>query len=219
MATTSTPSNADAFLSAVEARRSLYKLTNKSPISDDRIHEIVATAIKHVPSTFNVQSARAVILLREQHEKLWDIGERVLREEMPPAVYASLAPKVAGLRAAYGTVLWFEDEASLDALKQKNPAIQSLVREWSDHSSGMHQFVVWTALEREGLGCNLQHYNFSETFRKDVLETWNLPQTWNLRAQLVFGQPSATSADGGLPEREKEKSFKPIEGERLLRFG
>lgn len=79
--------------------------------------------------------------------------------------------------------------------------------------------TVWTALEREGLGCNLQHYNFSETFRKDVLETWNLPQTWNLRAQLVFGQPSATSADGGLPEREKEKSFKPIEGERLLRFG
>lgn len=26
-------------------------------------------------------------------------------------------------------ILWFEDEASLDALKQKNPVIQSLVRE------------------------------------------------------------------------------------------
>lgn len=31
--------------------------------------------------------------------------------------------------------------------------------EWSEHASGMHQILVWTALELEGLGANLQHLN------------------------------------------------------------
>jgi nitroreductase len=101
--TTTTPSP-DPFLSAISSRRSRYALTNKSPISDSQIEEIIAFAIKHVPSPFNVQSARAVILLREQHEKLWDIGDRALQEELPPAGYTALAPKVAGLRGAYGSV-------------------------------------------------------------------------------------------------------------------
>ena len=31
-------------------------------------------------------------------------------------------------------------------------------------------YAVWTALEQEGLGCNLQHYNFSTTFNQDIQE-------------------------------------------------
>jgi predicted oxidoreductase (fatty acid repression mutant protein) len=70
--------------------------------------------------------------------------------------------------------------------------------------------LVWTALEREGLGCNLQHYNFSANFVRDVAETWNLPKTWSLKSQLVFGKPTAG------PDRVK--TFNPIDGERLLVF-
>lgn len=29
---------------------------------------------------------------------------------------------------------------------------------WATQSDAMTQFAVWTALEAEGLGCNLQHY-------------------------------------------------------------
>ena len=36
-------------------------------------------------------------------------------------------------------LLWFESQEALDGLKDKNPAIQGVVTEWSDHSSGMHQ--------------------------------------------------------------------------------
>lgn len=31
--------------------------------------------------------------------------------------------------------------------------------QWADHSSGMLQYALWVALEAEGMGCNLQHYN------------------------------------------------------------
>ncbi|KIM95445.1 hypothetical protein OIDMADRAFT_45281 [Oidiodendron maius Zn] len=202
--------SANAFLSAIEDRRSLYQLANKSPISDERIHEIVAFAIRHTPSPFNVQSARVVILLRTQHEKLWDFALKVVKDEMPPTVHPVLESKVSALRVGYGTALWFEDETSLEILKQKNPAIQHVISEWSDHSSGMHQFVVWTALEQEGLGCNLQHYNFSTTFNQDIQEAWGISKTWKLKSQLVFGEPV-----GG---PDKIKTFNQIDGKRLLVF-
>ena len=97
-------STSDAFLADIESRKTIYKLDSKSTISDERIHEIVNFAVKHVPSAFNVQSARAVILLMEQHQKLWDIGDKSLKAAMPEAAYQALAPKVAGFRAAYGSV-------------------------------------------------------------------------------------------------------------------
>jgi len=76
----------------------------------------------------------------------------------------------------------------------------------------MHQFIAWTALELEGLGANLQHYSFMPDFSKEVLETWDLPRTWVLHAQLVFGQP----ADG--LKRSRERTYAPLE-ERVKFIG
>ena len=127
----SSKASADSLLEAIQVRRSIYSLTKESTISDARIKEIVEAAIKHCPSAFNVQSARAVVLLREDHEKLWDIGDGILKKSMPEAAYNGLAPKVAGFKGGYGSVLWFEDQESLDVLKQKNNAIQHVVPECS----------------------------------------------------------------------------------------
>ncbi|KAG9728433.1 hypothetical protein KCU73_g12375, partial [Aureobasidium melanogenum] len=85
------------------------------------------------------------------------MGAAAIQRCMPMAVDI-LIPKVQGFRGAYGTVLFFED---VDSVKELNPRFAKMSEEnpeWYDHSSGMHQYVVWTALEAEGLGCNLQHY-------------------------------------------------------------
>lgn len=66
---------------------------------------------------------------------------------------------------------------------------------------------VWTALEAEGFGANLQHYN--PLIDATVAKQWNLPNDWRLVAQLVFGSPEGTA---------DEKSHKPIE-ERVKVFG
>ncbi|KAJ9645012.1 hypothetical protein H2204_001474 [Knufia peltigerae] len=203
----------DHLISAVENRLSCYTLTNKSPISDSRVQEIVNAAVKNAPSAFNVQSARAVVLLKRDHEKLWDLGDECLKKAMPEAAYQALAPRVQGFKEAYGTVLFCEDQSALDGLKDKNPGIQHVIRDWSLHSSGMHQFIVWTALELEGLGCNLQHYNFMTEFSDQVRQTWNLPNTWELHCQLVFGQPK-----DGL-KRSRERTYLPLEEERVKIFG
>ena len=72
----------------------------------------------------------------------------------------------------------------------------------------MHQFALWTALEAEGLGCNLQHYN--PLIDQRVRETWGVDTDWELNAQLVFGKPEGKAG---------EKSFKGVEGERVRAFG
>ena len=92
------------FLSPVETRRSIYPLSNSSPISDDRIVEIVRTAILHVPSSFNSQSTRAVVLLKKEHEKLWDITKECLKPQVPEEQFQQTSKRLDGFRAGYGTV-------------------------------------------------------------------------------------------------------------------
>jgi uncharacterized protein len=69
----------------------------------------------------------------------------------------------------------------------------------------MHQFIAWTALELEGLGCNLQHYNFMQPFVDEVRKVWSVPESWVLHSQLVFGTP----ADG--LKRSRERTYLPLE--------
>ena len=64
----------------------------------------------------------------------------------------------------------------------------------------MMQYIIWTALETEGMGCNLQHYN--PPIDKRLETEFGVPETWSLKAQMVFGTPMA-------PPREKE--FKPLD--------
>ena len=74
---------------------------------------------------------------------------------------------------------------------------------------------MWTALSVEGVGCNLQHYNFSPAFAKQVLEEWKLPATWDLKSQLVFGAPKSGTFERDGP---RPRTYLPVE-ERLLQFG
>ena len=82
-----------------------------------------------------------------------------------------------------------------------------LILSGSEQTNGMHQFVLWTAFEQEGLGANLQHYNPLIDVR--IATEYNLPETWELKAQLVFGKPTGPHPDAK-PKNELEKSLKVV---------
>lgn len=92
------------FLDAVTHRRSIYALNKNSPISDDRIEEIVTHLVKNVPSSFNSQSARLVLLLKDEHDKFWDIVRDILKAMVPEDKFEATAARIGGFRAGYGTV-------------------------------------------------------------------------------------------------------------------
>jgi hypothetical protein len=93
-----------SFKDAVKNRRTIYQLTKKSPISDDRIKEIVTTAIEDVPSAFNSQSARLVVLLKAEHTKFWDIVTEILKAHVPADKWKPTGDRLEGFQNAYGTV-------------------------------------------------------------------------------------------------------------------
>src|ERR1700722_18360519 len=65
--------NTDRGLSTLQTRRTHYGLSKESTVSDARLRSIIQTAIIHVPSPFNSQNGRVVLLLGKESDKLWEI--------------------------------------------------------------------------------------------------------------------------------------------------
>jgi hypothetical protein len=194
------------FYKAIENRRSFYGISKESTITDERLKEIVDHVVKYTPSSFNSQSARVVLLLGEKHDKLWDITKEALRKIVPGDQFGSTEEKIQSFRSGYGTVLFFEDTSIIESLQAQFALYKDNFPVWSEQSSGMHQFAIWTALELEGLGASLQHYN--ELIASDVKKEWSLPESWKLIAQMPFGKPTAEPG---------EKEFQSLE-ERVKVF-
>ncbi|MHB0864495.1 nitroreductase family protein [Paenibacillus sp. SEL3] len=195
------------FFTALKDRRSYYGISKEQVISDQRIQEIVEEAVKYTPTSFNSQTSRAVVLLGEHHDKLWNITEGILREVVGnEEQFKSTAEKMNGFRSGYGTVLFFEDNNVIAGLQQQFEAYADNFPIWANQSNGMLQLVVWTALEQEGLGASLQHYN--PLIDEKVKNEWNIPEHWKLIAEMPFGKPTFQPGD---------KEFQPIE-ERVKTF-
>ncbi|MDW8803087.1 nitroreductase family protein [Clostridium sp. A1-XYC3] len=188
------------FLTAVADRRTFYGISKEAMVSDDRIKEIIDHAVKHTPSAFNSQSARVVLLLGNHHDKLWDITKEALRKIVPADKFSSTEEKINSFKNGYGTVLFFEDTSVVESLQKQFALYKDNFPVWSEQASGMHQFVIWTALEVEGFGASLQHYN--ELIETDVKKEWSIPNNWKLIAQMPFGKPTAGPG---------EKQFQPLE--------
>ncbi|MBW7457313.1 nitroreductase family protein [Paenibacillus sepulcri] len=188
------------FYQAVKERRTFYGLSKESVLSDDRIQELVSEAVKHTPSSFNSQSSRVVVLLGEQHDKLWNLTKEELRKIVPAEQFASTEERINGFYNGYGTVLFFEDENVVKGLQEQFASYKDNFPIWSHHASGMLQLVVWTGLVNEGLGASLQHYN--PLIDAAVQQEWDVPASWKLVAQMPFGNPTAVPGD---------KQFSPIE--------
>lgn len=188
------------FLTAVADRRTFYGIGKEVVVSDDRIKEIVDHAVKHTPSAFNSQSARVVLLLGNHHDKLWNIAKEALRKVVSADQFSDTENKINSFKSGYGTILFFEDTSVIESLQQQFASYKDNFPIWSQQASGMHQFVIWTALEVEGFGASLQHYN--ELIEADVKKEWSIPNSWKLIAQMPFGKPIA---------QPDKKQFQPLE--------
>lgn len=188
------------FYEAIEGRRSYYEISKEKVVSDDKIKEIIEHAVKYTPSAFNSQNARVVLLLDKHHTKLWDITKESLRKIVDADKFSATEEKINSFNAGYGTILFFEDNDTVEYLQNEFPTYKDNFPIWSKESSGMNQFNIWTSLELNGYGASLQHYN--EIIEADVKKEWDIPESWEMRAQMPFGKP--TSNPG-------EKEFKPLE--------
>jgi len=185
---------------SIKDRRSFYAIGKGTGVRDDEITEMLRYALLHNPSAFNSQSGRLLVLLGDEHDRLWRITKETLRAIIPPEKFTPTDEKIDSFKNGYGTVLFFEDQDTVRNLEQKFPTYAQNFAGWSLQSSGMLQYEVWMLLEDAGLGASLQHYN--PLIDKSVKSKWDIPEQWKLIAEMPFGAPTAE------PE---PKSFLPLE--------
>jgi predicted oxidoreductase (fatty acid repression mutant protein) len=190
-----------SFEEATTHRRSYYALTNQTPIPNEQIQHIIDIAVRHIPSAFNSQTTRVVLLLGEHHLKLWNIVKDTLQKRISPDAFARTQEKVNhSFASGYGTILFFEDMSFVRSYQALFPLYAKNFPTWSQHTNAMHQFSIWTMLEDAGFGVSLQHYN--PVIDAEVKATWQLPVDWELIAQMPFGIPA---------KEPEEKTSLPID--------
>lgn len=182
------------FEKALEHRRTYYSIGNDSPVADEEIIHVIRVAVKNVPSAFNSQSTRIVLLLGNEHKKLWNIVKDTLKQHVPAQAFAQTEAKIDGCFASgYGTILYFEDTAVVKKLQEAFPLYKDNFPTWSQQTSAMHQFAIWTMLDDLDLGASLQHYN--PLIDEEVRNVWGLPEEWMLIAEMPFGKTLASPGE------------------------
>lgn len=172
-------------LDDMRKRRSIYTLSNRVSHSPEYLTELIKQAVRCCPSAQNAQSARVVILLEHAHYNFWEMVRDVQRNQLPERIFEGASVKLDRCSSAYGTVLFFEDLAVIQALQKQKPLQAHDFQIWSEQTSGMVQFAVWAVLSSTGLGASLHHYNPDINIK--TAKMFELPESWQLKSQLVFG--------------------------------
>jgi predicted oxidoreductase (fatty acid repression mutant protein) len=134
-----------------------------------------------------------VTLYGESHAKFWSIVRETLRKMVPEGAFENTNAKINSFAAGYGTVLFFEDQDAVKSLQEQFPLYAEHFPAWSEHSTGIAQFAVWSSLAEQHIGASLQHYN--PVIDDEVAATFDIPKNWKLRAELVFGSIEASAGE------------------------
>ncbi|QPF36927.1 nitroreductase family protein [Acinetobacter sp. TTH0-4] len=181
------------FLNQIKQRRTIYAIGKKVELTVDQIEEIIKEAVRHSPSAFNSQTSRVVTLYGESHAQFWNIVRETLKKMVPEAAFESTNTKIKSFEAGFGTALFFEDQDTVKSLQEQFALYAEHFPIWSEHSTGIAQFSVWNALAEQKIGASLQHYN--PIIDEEVAKTFNIPASWKLRGQLVFGSIEALAGE------------------------
>ncbi len=195
-----------SFLKNIEKRRTIYAIGKNVELANAEIEKTIQQAVRLSPSSFNSQSSRVVTLFGESHAKFWNITLETLRKIVPAEAFAPTEAKIQSFAAGTGTVLFYEDQSVIKNLQENFALYADNFPVWSEHSTAIAQFAVWTALAEQNIGASLQHYN--PIVDAEVATTFDIPANWKLRAQLVFGSIEAPAGEKTfIDDAERFKSF------------
>lgn len=179
-------------------RHSHYALAPEWVVSQSEVEFFLAEVLRNVPSAFNSQPVRMVLLHGEGHLRHWQMIADALKGIMGEEVYnKSTHNKIQGaFRAGVATILFFDDTAVTQNLQEQFPLYAHNFPKWAEQTQGCHQFAVWLGLCEMGFGASLQHYN--GIIDEDIKRELGLPESWSLVGQMPFGKPLSQ-----LVEKEK----------------
>ncbi|NLW78766.1 MAG: nitroreductase family protein [Ruminococcaceae bacterium] len=175
------------FLDLIKKRRSVYTLSGECAVPDAELQQMLEELIVAMPTAYNKQSTRMVLLLGPAHKKLWGIVADTLRPRVPPEAFGRTEKKLDMFAAGHGSILYFDDTEITQQMKKDNPQYAENFEPWALEQNGMLQYAVWALLAEQGMGASLQHYN--PIIDDAVKAQYGLPASWMLLGQMPFGVP------------------------------
>lgn len=167
-----------SIVESLQKRRSIYALGKELPVSQEEVQRRVEEITELVPDAFNMKSARLILLFGEKHELLWDATYEVFGGKVP-------RDKIDSFKAGAGTVLFFYDKKTVEAMQEQFPLYAENFPVWANQANGMLQISVWSGLRELNLGASLQHYN--PIINDKVRELFRVPEGYELLAEMPFG--------------------------------
>lgn len=185
------------YIEIIKKRRSYYNLSEDVDLTNEEIKYLVEDVMNITPSHMNAETTRIVLLFDDKSKDFWarvnETFDNSIKEE-----------KFHGFYHAKGTALIFIDMNEIWDQEINMPDYSDYFETWGHHSAAMLQLNLWQALRDEGIGASNQHYN--PVIDEWVKEDYDLPDHWELVAQMPFGK---------IEEEPDPKDKKPIE-EKLI---
>ena len=195
-----------SFQESVINRRTNYKLDKNIKVLPSEIVAAVERLMKEVPTAFNMQSSRIVVAMGDHHQKIWDITRAELQKIVPADKFSGTDAKLKGFESGFGTILFFDEMKTVEEMQNQFKLYAENFPIWASQANGMIQFAIWTELANLGLGVNLQHYN--PLIDAEIKKYFDVPDSWKLVAQMVFGNPIESPAPiEKLPIEQRVKIF------------
>lgn len=173
------------FLDLNESRRSVYHIGRNSSYSAEDVADRLKELTPSLPTAFNIQTTRFVVVSDQVNEGVWDIIDEVQKEVLPGENYEIMAPVYQAAKEGIGTVLLFEDLEDVESM----PTGEERAHRYKENNHGIAALATWLALREMDLGASLHHHNigYDEGYDLSIKEYLGLPQTWELIAQMPFG--------------------------------
>ena len=177
------------FQEAIQKRRSIYTLGTQVNLSHNEISKVIESCLFNAPSAFNSQSTRLVLLFGESYQKFWEMVLNTLKKLISPENFGPTEKKILSFSKGVGTVLFFDEEKTIQKLQKDYPTYAEQFPKWSEQGNAILQYMIWTALAEKGIGASLQHYN--PLIDSKTHQLFQLPDSWHLIAQMPFGSIEA----------------------------
>lgn len=135
-----------------------------------------------------------IILLGPAHKKFWS---EQIKQFGSPGVVSAMSERLPLFAAGQGTLLFFEDQATIATMQERNAAFAPVFPAFSAQSSGMAQVNTWTALTQAGYGANLQHLGSvsGEDYTAKLSAALGFPPSWKPISEMVFGSVEKPAGD------------------------
>ncbi|MDO5036614.1 MAG: nitroreductase family protein [Porphyromonas sp.] len=189
-------------------RHSEYALAPEWVATQEEVEEVLAGVLNLIPTHYNTQPVRMVLLTGDAHKRHWKLIEQILIDRIGEERYnkATRAKIEGSFASGVGTVVFFDDTTVTKKMMEDFPSYAHNFPRWAHQVQGSHQYGVWLGLSALGFGASLQHYIGMDDDK--VREQLGVPHEWDFVAHMPFGKMLKRSPD--LPKKPIDEVLKVI---------